>query len=159
MKKSIIFGLLMVLATGIFAAKNTGLNYVTTNGNTVFCKDVKFGMSKVRLIGENGEMSKIDVASVDAFMVDDRLFEKLPLVNAQKETTGSTMMEFITSRNGLKLYRYVEYTDLVDLVTPVFSKASSGYEYYVYKDGQPYLKLDQKSAPSVLSFFGIEIKS
>jgi hypothetical protein len=150
---------MMTLTTGIFAASHAGLNYVTTEGQTVFCKDLHFGFNKAKLYDENGEMSKIDISKIDAFMVDDRLFEKLPVMNNTSTTGNSTIMEFITSRSGLKLYRFVEYSDIIDLVTPAFSKNSNGYEYYVYKDGQPYLKLDQHTAPSILSFFGIEVKS
>ena len=71
--------------------------------------------------------------------------ERCHTFTENNENLGYAMMEYVTSRSGLRLYRYSSH----DQKTPQHS-------YFVYKNGKLHLRVTQENALSTLPFFGIK---
>jgi hypothetical protein len=121
-------------------------SYVKTGNNVYFGQDVKMGLFNSKIIASDGTVTKIPKRDVVAYMHDSRLFEYLPVVCETNDTVCFAMMEYLTSRSGLNLYRYCCYAD-----------KNPKYEYYLFKEGKFHLRIDQKNAKTTLPFFGLKV--
>jgi hypothetical protein len=157
MKKIMIIMLMAIVSTGLYASKNTEVNYVKVNGQTYFATDIQFGWTKAKLVNENGGITKFDYSELEAVMFNGKLYERMPVEgvsNAKKP-----FMECLTARNGLKLYRYCGERGKCNLLMTEAEKENMDFDYYVFKDGAMYLKVTPENASTVLPFFGVQVKS
>ncbi|HLN53979.1 MAG TPA: hypothetical protein VK212_09755 [Lentimicrobium sp.] len=155
MKKILIFSAMLLLALMV-NAKNFTANYVITDDNTYFCDKVRIGLFNTKVITSDGATIKIPNKEVSSYMTDGRYFERLPLLSSGK-IVNTSLLEFVAARNGLRLYKLCHFGECGDLSANNYKKAHQQVEYYVYKDGEFYLNVDQRNAPTVLPFFGIKI--
>jgi len=155
--KKIIALMMMVMFTLALTAGDESINYVTSGGKTYFCQKVKFGLFCAKVMNNEGKVVKIPFSEVDSYCCKGKLFERLPLVIDGVETDRTALMEYITSRNGLRLYRYCEYGECGEIANSTYKPAHLQFEYYVFQDGKFYLQVDQKNARTVLPFFGVEV--
>jgi hypothetical protein len=147
MKKLIVIIALILFCTGIQAmAGGKTVSYVKAGGKVYFGKNIKVGLFNTKVIDAEGTITKVPNRSVEAYMHNSKLYEYLPVICEDNDTTCFAMMEYITGRSGLKLYRYNCYTE-----------KETRYEYFVFKDNKFYLRIDQSNAVSVLPFFGVEV--
>ncbi len=159
MKKLIVFIAMIFISAGIMATNTENSNYVVANGQTHFGKDIKFGMRYTKVIKTTGEVVKIRNAEVDAICNNGKVFEKMPVVRCDTKEKEMVMLEYVTSRNGLKLYRLCQFVEKCDPGTQTFRTAQPEYCYYVFKDGAFYLQIDKKNAATALPFFGLGVES
>jgi hypothetical protein len=147
MKSSILIVVLILTGLGL-KANNEGktVSYVKTENNVYFGQDVKMGLFNTKIISSDGTVTKVPYRDVVSYMDDSRLFEYLPVVCEKNDTTCYAMMEYVTTRSGLNLYRYCCY-----------KSNEPKYIYYVYKGGDFHLRIDQKNAKTALPFFGIKV--
>lgn len=147
MKRSILFIALVLAAIGVNAS-NEGktISYVKTDSKVYFGEDVKLGLFNTKIVSLDGTVTKIPYRDVVSYMDDSRLFENLPVVCENNDTTCYAMMEYITTKSGLNLYRY-----------ECNKEKTPRCEYYVFKGGKFHLRIDQKNARTVLPFFGIRV--
>jgi hypothetical protein len=147
MRSSIIIAALFLLGFGVkVMAGGETISYVKTGSNVYFGEELKMGLFNTKIISSDGTVSKIPNRDVVAYMHDSRLFEYLPVVCETNDTTCFAMMEYITSRSGLNLYRYSFYADK-DLK----------YQFFIFKEGKFHLLIDQKNAKTTLPFFRIRV--
>jgi hypothetical protein len=147
MKNSILFLALILICFGVKAvAGEKTISYVKTSNEVYFGQDLKMGLFNTRIITEDGTVTKIPNRDVTAYMHNSKLFEYLPVVCEENDTTCYAMMEYMTTKSGLNLYRHSSY-----------ESKDTRYVFYVYKDGKFHLRIDQKNAPTVLPFFGIKV--
>jgi len=144
MKKVMLLVLSIMMLYGLNAVAGESISYVKTDGNIYFGQKVKVGISKTRIIASDGTVVKIPNHKVEAYMQDSHLFELMPVSYNSAASVKMDLLEKITLKDGLALYRSATIND--DL---------SGFDYYVYKDGKLYLKCSKLSTESVLQFFGI----
>jgi hypothetical protein len=148
MKKSILFTTVILISLGLnVLADSNPACYLKTGEKVYFGQKLKIGLISTKIISDDGTVIKVPNKNVKSYMDGTRLFELLPVVGVNYDTTGFALMEFVTSRNRLKLYSY--YNQKVD---------PSIKEFYVFKDDMLFLKLNQTNTASVLSFFGIEAR-
>jgi hypothetical protein len=159
MKKSILITALIMLAYGTMAYAGEKVCYLTANGNTYFGMNLKQGLFKTKIVSTDGKMFKVKNREIDAFSDGNHLYEKLPVICENNDTVCMAMMEYLTSREGLKLYRYTCFYEDNDASTSTFKKASEHYGYFVFKDGKFYLRIDEKNASEAFPFFGIDVIS
>ncbi|MEI6575199.1 MAG: hypothetical protein WCO63_03380 [Bacteroidota bacterium] len=157
MKTIILLTAILSISLGLSAAKNNPPNYVTANGQTYFGEKIKMGISYTRIINSGEDAIKIENASVDSYMRDGHLFERLPMV-CEENAQDKVFMEYLTTRGGLRLYKYAHYDENCNLSDGNFTKATAKNCFFVYKDGKFYLKIDEKNAQSCLPFFGINVR-
>jgi len=147
MKTSIAIVAFLLISFGLQAIPGgDDISYVKTDNKVYFGQDVKMGMFNTKVIASDGAVTKVRNKDVTAYMHDAKLYESLPLVCDSKDKACFALMEYVTTRGGLNLYRYCCYRD-----------SSPKYQYYVYKGGEYHLRIDQKNAKTVLPFFGIKV--
>lgn len=147
MKKYTLFtALILFFAATQVLAGGESISYVKAGGKVYFGQNLKRGLFNIKIISTDGTVLRIPNQQVTAYMHDSKLFEYLPVVSENKDTLCFAMMEYITSRSGLKLYRYSCY-----------DKNVTSYGYFVFKDNKFYLSINKENAASTLPFFGVEI--
>lgn len=156
MKRLIAVLLLLFFANTLVTAAGIP-NYVTTGGKTYFCEKMNKGLFNVKITLDDGTILKVPFGKVDSYCCKGRLFERLPVKCAGAPEDCTALMEYITSRNGLRLYKYCEFGECGNLCDNTYKKAHEQQAFFVFQDGKFYLLVDQKNAPTVLPFFGIEV--
>jgi hypothetical protein len=155
MKKLIVlFVLVLVAFSGKVGAE---MNYVTVDGKTYFSEDVKVGFSNVKIGTEDGLTVKAPLKKVDALMVEGKLWERLPVYCCKGKYMGTELLEFVTQRNDLRLYKY--HSDDCKLGCGFIDDTDRETRYFLYKDGKIYLRVDQRNAETVFDFFGVQYKT
>ena len=66
-------------------------------------------------------------------------------------------MEVVKYTNGMKLYRYNTYQQEVNLPYSV-SATKQVEKYYVFKNGNYHLQVDETNYKTVFGFFGINVR-
>ena len=158
MKK--LFAILVLAMFAFVVEANAGnetLNYVKSGGKTYFCDKVRPGLFCANITLEDGSTLKIPFSKIDAYFCNGHLFERLPVVIKGEMTGQTALMEYVTTRNGLRLYKYCEFGECGDLMDNTYKKAHQQTAYYVFKDGGFYLEINKKNASTVLPFFGIDV--
>jgi hypothetical protein len=148
MKTTILIFALFLYTYGINAMSDgKNVSYVKTGDKVYIGEELKVGLFNTKVYAADGTVTKIHNRDVNAYMDGSRLFEYLPVVNESNATTRYEMMEYLTTRSGLRLYRCGNYD----------SKETT-YDYFVFKGGKYHLRLIQSNASSTLSFFGLKTK-
>ena len=149
--------LLMLISALVLQAKNEeAVNYVNSGGKTYFCQKMKSGLFCAKVRTSDGNVLKIPFTKVDSYFCNGRLYERLPLVSEGAQVNGTALMEYITTRNDLRLYRYCKFGECGNLYNSTYKKAHQQFVFLVFQDGKFYLEVDQRNAATVLPFFGIQ---
>ena len=119
-------------------------DYIITRDEVKYFKKVREGLSS-NIIGitEVGR-EKISADQVLAYSRDGRIFERMPVIEDNRETGRYAFMELLTHRNGLKVYKHITmpYTN------------DPEEEYLVYTvDGKYVVRFDSKNSPTLNQFF------
>jgi hypothetical protein len=148
MKKLIVVFSVVMFSIAGFASKPTA-RYIVTKEGRFDCKQISIGMQNARIVLTNGKKSTIPIENISSYTLDGRQFDKLELDKKGKDATREVFMELVKSRDDLSLYRlsHVDYE-----LYPDNQKVDN---YYVYQNGKLYLKLSDKSLPSVLQYFDV----
>ncbi len=148
MKKIILVTALLFI--GLYANVIAGDKpscYVKSGDKIYFGQKLKFGLTTVKLISDNGTVLKVPRKEVISYSNGKRYFELRPTVNKNFEANGYAMMELLNTYNDLKLYRYLTS----DAGTPC-------YEYYVFDKECFHLLINEDNAATVLPLFGFEVR-
>jgi hypothetical protein len=147
MKKPLFILALILISFGAKAMiGDNSISYVKTGSEVYFGQDLKIGFFNYKLLNSDGTVKKIPVREVVAYTHNSQHFDYLPVVNKSNVVTGYAMMEYVTQRNGLNLYRRC-----------CIDEKSTRYDYYIFKNGEFHLKIDQENAKTTLPFFGIKV--
>lgn len=131
--------------------------YVKTKDDVLYYSKLTLGPTKARLILDNGTKVTLMNNEVIAYKKDGKLFEKVPLYYKNKNTKREVFMEIIKYTNGMKLYRYVTFDQDVNL--PYSATGTRQVEkYYVFKNGNYHLQLDESNYKTVFAFFGLNVR-
>lgn len=129
-------------------------DYVKTKSDILYYSKLTLGPTKARLILDNGNKVTLMNNELIAYKKDGKLYEKVPLYNKNKPTNREVFMEVLKYTNGMKLYRYIAFED--DVNHPLAIGSSRLIEkYYVFKNGNYHLQIDQANYKTVFAFFGI----
>jgi hypothetical protein len=146
MKKLVVFisGVLFC-AAGIAAIPSN--SWVVTGENRIECEKVNVGISKARILFENGEKKIVPISEVDAYSKGNTVYNKKMIYRNGKPTGQQAFMELLKVNGNLSLYRTTEFDAQIGAPVDVF---------YVYKGDDLYLALDQKTIPNVFNFFQVK---
>ncbi len=124
------------------------ISYVKTKDHVYFGNDIKRGLVKTKIITVDGSVTEVKNKKIIGYMHNNKLYELLPLVCEKNDTLCYTMMEYITSRSELRLYKYCCY-----------HSGCAKYAYFVFdKQNKLYLRVDNHhNALAILPFFGVEL--
>jgi len=155
MKKLSVF-LILFMSVLMLKAGGEASSYVTVNGKTIFCQTVRSGLLTMNLTLSDGTIMKVPLNKVDSYSCNGRLFERLPVKCKWAPANCTVLMEYVTSRNGLRLYKYGKVQEHGELYDCTYKNAHMELEYFVFKDGKFYLHITPDNAESTLPFFGIK---
>lgn len=152
MKKLIL--LFAIVSFAIMAKAASDMNCVVANGKSFFSKDMKTGLTGIKMATDEGLTLKIPYEKVDFYTIDDQVYERLPLISRGGKEKGTALLQLIGFHSGYRLYSY-ESCD--HKLGRCFSDAT-GFSrmYFVYKDGELHLRVDEKNIDNVFSFFGLK---
>jgi hypothetical protein len=156
MKKLALF-LILFMPVMMLKAGGEATSYVTANGKTYFCQTVRSGLFHMNLKMTDGTIMKVPLNKVDSYSCNGRLFDKLPVKCKWAPANCTALMEYVTQRNGLRLYKYCKVQEHGEIYDCTYQSAHKQVEYFVFKDGKFYLHVTQENAESILPFFGIKI--
>jgi len=157
MKKLIVMFALVSFAFVVKAADD--MNYVTVEGKTYFSNDVKIGYSNLRMTTDDGLMLKAPLKKVDAYMVNGKLCERLPLICHDGKYKGSALMEFVVQHNGLRLYKFYCCNQNEREGCRFYDKKQNEAMFFIFKDNELYLRINEKNAGTVFDFFGVKYEN
>jgi hypothetical protein len=129
-------------------------NYAIVKGKVYFSDHARVVFNRIRMEADDGLTLVVPLKEVDAYKVDDKVFHRLPLVCLNGEEKGDALLHLVGYRNGLSLYR----CDKLDETLGCCFEDNTGNisTYFVYKDHELYLRVDEKNAWTVFPFFGIQ---
>lgn len=145
MKKLAVLITMVFICLVMKAQQNKDVCYVNTVDKVYFGQDVKVGLNHTRIISDDGTVAKIDNHDVKSYSHEGRFYELLPVVCEFGDTTCFALMQYVSSNSGMKLYRY----NCPDPQKPCFN-------YFVFKNGKFYSRMDENNASETLKLFGIK---
>ena len=149
--------LILVMSVLLLKAGGEATSYVTVGDKTYFCETVRSGLLNLNLSMSDGTILKVPLNKVDSYSSKGRLFERLPVMCPGAPANCTALMEYVTSRNGLRLYKYCKVQEHGDLCNNTYKNAHLELEFFVFKDGKFYLPVNQTNAEAILPFFGIQV--
>lgn len=155
-KLATIFAILLFCLTG-FAKDLSGNYYMISTGEKLYCKKIQVGAQKIKATLENGEKVIIPTSQVKMYHLNGKTFEKLPVYANNRNTNKETFMEFVTTRAGLKLYKYSKYVEGYDKVTKEYMGVSKVDYYLVFKGDQFYVEVTDRNYKTLFEFFRIKV--
>jgi hypothetical protein len=156
MKKLFVF-LILVMSVLMLKAGGEATGYVKVGDETYFCEKVKPGLFNMNLTLDNGTIIKVPLKKVDSYSCNGRMFERLPVMCKGAPENCTELMEYVTSRNGFRLYKYSTVQEHGELYDNTYKKAHQEFELFVFKDGKFCLQVTKENIESVLPFFGIQV--
>jgi hypothetical protein len=148
--------LIMVMFALMVKAGGEATSYVTFDGKTYFCQTVKPGLLNMNLVMTDGTIMKVPIKKVASYSTKGHLYERLPVMCKDAPENCTALMEYVTSRNGFRLYKYCKIGSCGDLMDNTYEKAHLQYTFFIFKDGKFYLPVTKENAESILPFFGIK---
>jgi hypothetical protein len=132
-------------------------DYVKTKSDILYYSKLTLGPTKAKLILDNGDKITLMNNELIAYKKDGKIFEKVPLYYKNKNTNREVFMEILKYTNGMKLYRYSTYEQEANLPLSIGSTRQV-YKFFVYKNGNYHLQIDEANYKTVFAFFGINAK-
>jgi hypothetical protein len=158
--KTIGIKILLILIACTFSISVNAIelkaNYFVKNtGEIMNCKKIHFRSNDIKVVLENGEKLLISKDQIKALRANNKYYEKLPVYINNKKTKNEEFMQFITTRAGLKLYKYTLGINN--------SESSVGFNvngyttdcYVVFKGDQYYVAITAANYPTMFQFFGL----
>jgi len=145
-----LFAAAALFFVSVLNAANVSSWFVTGN-DVKLCENIRIGINYAHVVLGNGDKMKISLQKIDSYCSNGEVFDRMVLYKNGRSTKRSVFMQAITSRNGLILYRNVEYDR--DSSDPLKSHSV----YYVYDGDALHLTLDEKSIPDVFRFYGLKL--
>lgn len=130
---------------------------MAANGEKLYCQKIHVGAQKIKATLENGEKVIIPTSQVKMYRIDGKTFEKLPVYVNNKSTNNEIFMEFVTTRAGLKLYKYSKYVEGVDKVTGEYMGLSKVDYYLVFRGDEFYVDVTERNYKTLFDFFRIKV--
>lgn len=155
--KNLFVMLTLILSFLFLKAGEKTTNYVTYEGKTYFCQKATPGLFNMNLTMDDGTILKVPIKKVDAYSCNGRLFERLPVMCEGATANCTALMEYVTSRNGFRLYKYCKVQEHGNLYDCTYQKAHKETTYFVYKDGKFHMQVTKENAESVLQYFNIKV--
>jgi len=156
MKKLFVI-LILVLSVMILKAGGKAVSYVTYDGKTYFCQKITPGLFNLNLTMDDGTSIKVPINKVDSYSCNGRMCERLPVMCKDAKPNCTALMEYITARNGFRLYKMCEYNECGSVWDNSYKKAHQQVEYFVFKDGKFQLHVTKENVESVMQFFNIPV--
>jgi hypothetical protein len=137
--------LLLIAILGISSVASAGIpDYIMTGDEIKFYDKVRMGIpSGLVGISESGK-DRYHVSDVIAYRKDERVFEKKPVFANNRPTGRYAFMEVISYRNGMKVYRYRDYSA---------RNQEDEFQYHVFQGERYVVEFDNTNTETLSNFF------
>lgn len=156
MKYTALLFLLVIMIPGLNAAVKSTDNFVIIGNNTYYCDEVRVGRGFTRIYINGRQYCRVPSNLVNAYAEKGNFYEYLPVLNTHKDTTGWAFMQFVTSRDGYRLYRYCSNCLKYDPVTGIIEPIRPVFRYYIFKSGKFVSVTNDQNEQEQLASFGIK---
>jgi hypothetical protein len=150
MKKIILLVIISVLTLTGFSESPTGNFYMGSDNEKHYCKKINLEKDSAVAILENDEKMVIPVSEIKMYRLNGVTFEKLPVYMNNQNTDTYAFMEFITTRAGLRLYKYSTREE-------ISGKHRKTKKYYVFKGNQLWMEITDKNRSTQSDFFDVSL--
>ncbi|MFO7371285.1 MAG: hypothetical protein R6X09_13560 [Bacteroidales bacterium] len=147
--KKIAFFISAAMFLSYAAIASSPESWVVSEDGRIPAEKVKIGFNKAKIVLENGEKTILPFDNLHAYSLNGKVFEKKPYYKDGEATGEEVFMQLISYSNGLKLFKHVEYD--YEAIIPGIPVN----KFYVYRNNELHLALDQKSLPTVMDFFSV----
>lgn len=147
--------IVLTFCTWMLWAASESEGYVVADGKTYVCETMRTGFANTRILTAEGQLIKVPNNSIQAYRLNGRQFEVMPLINLRGDTLGMAFMELISVCNGKRLYRYCSNCSKYDPLSGEIAPINRIYRYYVLSGKQ--LKLMPEPCNSDLALFNVKI--
>lgn len=133
--------------------------FISTTGQLTHYKRIAFKNNEVKVVLQNGEKLLLPMAQIKTIKANGKIYDKLPVYKNDKPTDKEAFMELVTTKRGLKLYKY--YTDIDSDNREFGFNVSVDYKmenYVVFKDGQFKTEINDSNYPAIFTYFGLNYK-
>jgi len=155
MKKLALLSVILLVGITSFAG-TVGENYcLITTGEKLYLKKIRVEDANVSATLVDGKKIVIPASQVKMYQVDGEIFEMLPIYVNNENTGKETFMQFVTTRAGLKLYKYTMREDKINEKTGAHEKGSKVEHFMVFRGDQFYIEINDKNSENLFSFFGV----
>ena len=151
MKNLILLLVFMFISCSINASpisklrnKSKDVCYVKTADKVYFGQDIRKGILHTKIISADGNINTVDNEKITGIMHNNKIYEMLPVICENGDTLCHALLEYVTERSGLKLYKYCCH-----------QQTDPRYGYFVFKDNKLYLRVNMINYTSVFPFFGV----
>jgi hypothetical protein len=158
MRNTILIFLLVIGTYSLQAADRSTGTFIIIGSDTYFCDEVHPGKAFTRIYNDGKLFMKVPTAIVKAYAHGNKFYEYLPVINTEKDTTGWAFMEYITSQDGNRLYRFCSNCIHYDPVSGKIDPVLPVYRYYTFKQGV-FISVtdDQNNLRAQLSSFNVKV--
>lgn len=130
---------LILLSAGLFLTlqvNGKSAPWLQTSDGQVNCVKLTVENSDFKVVTSDGMEKSLPAASVMSYSVDNKLYVKLPLYIL--EVKGEVFMEFVRTRDDLKLFKF---------------EVNGADRYFVYKGNDLYVPLNDGNKAAFEKFF------
>jgi hypothetical protein len=156
MKKA-AFTLMLMLVCMAGIAKELDY-YVIATGEKLYCTKIRLGAMNTTAVLENGEKVTLRTADIHSYRLNGKIFDKMPLYENNKFANKNIFMQFVTTRAGLKLYKYTLSEEGLDIKSGFYLKSTSVDHYVVFKGDKYFVSITDKNYPTMFDFFGMKYR-
>ncbi|NTW23430.1 MAG: hypothetical protein HGA37_01920 [Lentimicrobium sp.] len=156
MKTHLIILMLVIFSTGAMA-ESDGDDFVVADGVTYFCQDMRIGLLRTWIYTPDGGIVKVSNNNVQAYRLNGRQYELLPLIDRCGDTVDHAFMEFIAMRNGNRLYRYCSNCSKYDPLNGEIAPLNFVYRYYVSENGHLKLLTEEEVNGDALACYKVKV--
>ncbi len=157
--KAILIILILALLSPEGHANSSGEGFIVAEGMTYQILDMTTGFSHTRVMTTEGQVLKVPNNSVTAYRMNGHQYELLPLLTCQGDTLCQVFMEFISRRDGCRLYRYCSNCGKYDPLNWEIAPQNHIYRYYLLRNGHLKLLKSEAETNDTLAWFNIRVMS
>jgi hypothetical protein len=146
MKKIKLLLLIAALGFSTLAKAMELPDYVITAEGVKYFEKVRFGLSNFLTgIDKSADNAQFKADEIISYRKNGRVYERMPVVENNRETGRYAFMEVLSYRSGLKVYRHTIHTG--------YDPRVDQNDYLVYRDGKYVVRFDARNAETLKRFF------
>ncbi len=138
------------------SAKSGG-DFIIIGKKTYFCDQIRVGKAKTSIYLDGKRFIKVPTWIINAYAQGGNLYEYLSVLNKNQDRTEWAFMQFITTRDGNRLYRYCSNCLHYDPVSRKIEPIRPVYRYYTFRKGVFVSVTDDNNVGEIFSLFGLKV--
>jgi hypothetical protein len=146
MKKLNLLFIILALGISTLAKAAEMPDYVITAEGVKYFEKVRYGLTNY-LTGVIKTAANVQYSAdeIIAYRKNGKVYERMPVIESNRETGRYAFMEVLSYRSGLKVYRHSFPSG--------HDPREDNMDYLVYRDGKYVVRFDERNAETLKRFF------